>query len=97
MLEPTGQLLGPFPEAVYKVDNTHLGKGDVVVLYTDGVSEARGGTEMYGESRLEEKVRELSPLSAKEICQHLLDDVLRFSSASELADDKTIVVIKRVS
>ncbi len=96
-LEATGQLMGPFPDGIYGVDNTHLRKGDAVVLYTDGVSEARGGVEMYGEKRLAEKVQEFSSLSAKEICQHLVDDVLQFSSGSEESDDKTIVVIKRVN
>jgi len=96
-LEATGQLLGPFPDGVYRVDNTHLEKGDLVVLYTDGVTEARGGSEMYGEKRLADKIQEFSSLSPKEICQHLLDDVLEFSSGSEESDDKTIVVIKRVN
>ena len=96
-LEATGQLVGPFPKGVYRVDNTHLQKDDVVVLYTDGVTEARGGAEMYGEKRLAEKIEELASLSPKEICQHLLDDVLQFSSGSEESDDKTIVVIKRVN
>ncbi|MBM4161684.1 MAG: serine/threonine-protein phosphatase [Ignavibacteria bacterium] len=96
-LEATGQIMGPFPDGVYRVDNTHLRKGDVVVLYTDGVSEAQGGTEMYGEMRIENKIRECASLDAKQISQHLLDDVLRFSSTSEQSDDKTIVVIKRMN
>ena len=97
LLEATGQIMGPFPDAVYKVDNTHLKKGDVVVLYTDGVIEAAGGGEMYGEARLESKIAELASLSAKEICQRLLDDVLQYSATSDDGDDKTIVVIKRMN
>ncbi len=97
LLEATGQLVGPFPDGAYRVDNTHLQKGDIVVLYTDGVTEARGGAEMYGEKRLADKIQELSSLTPKEVCQQLLDDVLRFSSGSEDSDDKTIVVIKRVN
>ena len=97
LLEATGQIMGPFPDGAYRVDNTHLTKGDVVVLYTDGVVEAMGGGVMYGDDRLQQKVEELAPLSAKQICQGLLDDVLQYSSASEDGDDKTIVVIKRTS
>jgi sigma-B regulation protein RsbU (phosphoserine phosphatase) len=96
MLEATGQIMGPFPDGLYKVDNTHLNEGDVVVLYTDGVVEAVGGGVMYGEDRLQSKIGELASLSAKEICQRLLDDVLQYSSASDDGDDKTIVVIKRL-
>lgn len=97
LLEATGQIMGPFPDGVYKVGNTHLTKNDVVVLYTDGVVEAVGGGEMYGEPRLERKVSELAALSAKDMCKSLLDDVLQYSAASDDGDDKTIVVIKRVN
>jgi len=97
LLEATGQIMGPFPNATYKVDNTHLSKGDVVVLYTDGVVEAVGGGEMYGEDRLQKKVIEFSALNSKDICQHLLNDVLQYSAAAEDGDDKTIVVIKRMA
>ncbi len=96
-LEATGQIMGPFPNGTYSVDNTHLEKDDVVVLYTDGVVEAVGGGVMYGEDRLQRKVQELAALSAKEICQQLLDDVLQYSAAATDGDDKTIVVIKRIS
>jgi len=97
LLEATGQIMGPFPDGLYKVDNTHLSEGDVVVLYTDGVVEAVGGGVMYGEGRLSRKIEEVAHLTAKEICQRLLDDVLQYSSASDDGDDKTIVVIKRLS
>jgi sigma-B regulation protein RsbU (phosphoserine phosphatase) len=96
MLEATGQIMGPFPDGLYKVDNTHLNKGDVVVLYTDGVVEAVGGGVMYGEDRLQKKIGDVAHLTAREICQRLLDDVLQYSSASDDGDDKTIVVIKRL-
>jgi serine phosphatase RsbU (regulator of sigma subunit) len=69
----------------------------VVVLYTDGVVEAVGGGEMYGEERLQRKIIEFSKLKANEICQHLLNDVLQYSAASDDGDDKTIVVIKRMA
>jgi sigma-B regulation protein RsbU (phosphoserine phosphatase) len=97
VLEATGQIMGPFPDGVYKVGNTHLNKDDVVILYTDGVVEAVGGGEMYGDPRLERKIAEFAALSAKEICKALLDDVLQYSAASDDGDDKTIVVIKRVN
>jgi sigma-B regulation protein RsbU (phosphoserine phosphatase) len=96
LLEATGQIMGPFPDGVYKVGNTHLNKDDVVVLYTDGVVEAVGGGEMYGEARLEAKISEFAHLSSKDICQRLLDDALQYSAAAEDGDDKTIVVIKRM-
>ena len=97
LLEATGQIMGPFPDGVYKVDNTYLNTGDVVVLYTDGIVEAVGGGVMYGEERLQKKIIELAHLTAKEICRSVLDDVLQYSAASDDGDDLTVVVIKRLS
>lgn len=97
MLESTGQILGPFPEESYRVENTHIQPNDVVVLYTDGISEAKDGHDMlYGEKRLGEVIRESHVLTPKEICQTILDDVLNYSRGSEESDDRTIVVIKRL-
>jgi phosphoserine phosphatase RsbU/P len=97
LLEATGQIMGPFPDGVYKVDNTYLNTGDVVVLYTDGIVEAVGGGVMYGEERLQKKISALAHLTAQEICRGLLDDVLQYSAASDDGDDLTVVVIKRLS
>ncbi|MBI4427754.1 MAG: serine/threonine-protein phosphatase [Ignavibacteriales bacterium] len=96
-LEPTGQILGPFPNELYRVENTNLNTGDVVLLYTDGISEAAAlGNGVYGEQRIQEKVREFHHLSSREICEAILDDVKRFSRGSEYTDDKTVVVVKRI-
>ncbi|MGB2868674.1 MAG: PP2C family protein-serine/threonine phosphatase [Bacteroidota bacterium] len=95
-LDPTGQLLGPFPLETYQVENTMLNTGDVVAIYTDGLSEARGTSgEVYGEQRLTQQVERLSGKPAKEICEEILEDVREFSQGSEYSDDKTLVVIKR--
>ncbi|HLF19623.1 MAG TPA: PP2C family protein-serine/threonine phosphatase [Bacteroidota bacterium] len=97
MLESTGQILGPFPNELYRVENTNLKTGDIVVMYTDGVSEASAlGNGTYGEQRIEEKMREYHKLSAKGICEAIIDDVKRFSRGSDYTDDKTVVVVKRI-
>lgn len=96
LLEPTGQILGPFQNARYRVESTMLKKGDVAVLYTDGITEARRIDGLvYGEQRLIERVKQLAPKSAQEICETLMRDVEAFSDGAEYSDDKTIVVIKR--
>lgn len=97
LLEPTGQILGPFPEEKYNVENTYLGVDDVLVIYTDGLSEARNlKGELYGEQRLVRNTQEYAHKTSEEICKTLLDDVQRFSKGSDETDDKTIVVVKRV-
>jgi sigma-B regulation protein RsbU (phosphoserine phosphatase) len=97
VLEPTGQILGPFPDEHFRVENTYLQKGDVCLLYTDGVTEARGAEgKTFGEKRVEQSLTALNGLSAKEICESVLNEVNQFSQDSEeYSDDKTIVVIKR--
>jgi serine phosphatase RsbU (regulator of sigma subunit) len=97
LLEPTGQLLGPFPRGTYRVESTMMATGDVTVIYTDGITEARsaGGTP-YGEDRLTEAIARLAAGSAREICESLINDVAGFAEGSEYADDRTVVVIKRV-
>jgi sigma-B regulation protein RsbU (phosphoserine phosphatase) len=95
-LPATGQIIGPFPREVYHSDFTILNRGDIMLLYTDGMVEAsneRG--EMYGEGRLTHALRQHRKRTAKEICALLLEEVQVFSRMTEYSDDKTIVVIKR--
>lgn len=95
-LPATGQLIGPFVREVYHSDFTILKRGDIMVLYTDGIVEAsneRG--EMYGEGRLIHTLRQHRRRTPKELCALLLEDVQVFSRMTEYSDDKTIVVIKR--
>jgi sigma-B regulation protein RsbU (phosphoserine phosphatase) len=98
MLEPTGQILGPFPEETYNVENTYLSVDDLLVIYTDGISEARNTNgDMYGEPRLQKFIQEYAHKSAQEVCSIIMDDVQKYSRGSEETDDRTMVVIKRVN
>lgn len=97
LLEPTGQILGPFQNARYRVESTMLEKNDVVVIYTDGITEARRSDgAIYGEQRLIEQIQILAENDAAHICEALMKDVEVFSEGADYSDDKTIVVIKRV-
>lgn len=97
VLEPTGQILGPFPDENFRVENTYLQKGDVCLMYTDGVSEAVDSNgKPFGEKRIEETLKAMHASGAKEICETLLHQVNQYSQDSEeYTDDKSIVVIKR--
>jgi phosphoserine phosphatase RsbU/P len=96
MLETTGQLLGPFPDEKFRTENFLMKPGDVLLLYTDGVSDAvnEQGT-FYGEQRLTGKLIEHREASAKDITRYILDDVQKFNSLGAESDDKTVVTIKR--
>jgi sigma-B regulation protein RsbU (phosphoserine phosphatase) len=97
MLDATGQILGPFPHERYRVEHTHMEIGDVLVLYSDGISEATDTQgRLYGERRIAEKVDELAEEHAETICRALIQDVQDYARGSENSDDMTVVVVKRV-
>ncbi len=96
-LNPTGPLIGPVPNSRYETDSINFNNGDILVIYTDGITEsANEKYEMYETKRLEEIIKKTANLSPKEIAYSILDDVTKFTtSSSKYQDDKTIVVIKR--
>jgi phosphoserine phosphatase RsbU/P len=95
-LPATGQILGPFPREAYHSEFTVLRRGDVMLLYTDGIVEASNERrEMYGEKRLVEMLKQHKKRTPREICQLILEDVQVFSRMTEYSDDKTLVAIRR--
>lgn len=96
-LDPTGPLVAPFPSAVFSDAQCALDPGDLLVLFTDGITEAgvRDG-ELYGESRLEHLLLELQQLSVEELCGRLIATATDFS-AGELADDVTVLSLRRLN
>jgi phosphoserine phosphatase RsbU/P len=96
LLNPTGPLLGPAPNAKYYIDSVNIHPGDALVLFSDGVTEsADKNFDHYGEEKLSEVIKKCRNLSAKEIVYNILDDVIKFAKDGQYTDDKTLVVIKR--
>ncbi|HUI09620.1 MAG TPA: PP2C family protein-serine/threonine phosphatase [Bacteroidota bacterium] len=96
LLGATGQIIGPFPAEKYRTEFTIMRRGDIMILYTDGIVEASNEKgEMYGEDRLVAKVKDLRSHTPKEICQLIVEDVQKHNKLLEYSDDKTIVVIRR--
>jgi sigma-B regulation protein RsbU (phosphoserine phosphatase) len=88
-------LLGAFDFVEYKPRQTRLAAGDVVVMYTDGVTEAvDADSQMFGDDRLENLVKESVSLSAEEIRRKILDEVLSFTAGLPQGDDITLIVLK---
>ncbi len=95
-LPATGQILGPFPNEKYGTEFSIMRKGDVLLLHTDGITDASNENhEMYGQQRIIERLREYRTKSPREICQVVLEDVQKFNRLLDYSDDKTLVVIKR--
>jgi phosphoserine phosphatase RsbU/P len=96
MIGATGQLLGPFPNESFRTENFLMNKGDILLMYTDGVSDATNESgEFYGEERIIEQLVAHRNMSAKDISRLLLEHVQIFNSLGTQSDDKTIVTIKR--
>ena len=96
-LDPTGPVLGPAPNAKYQVDSVNFSKGDVLLLYSDGITEsANEKFEPYGDEKLLAKLKSLVQLIPKEITLGILDDVIKFSKNGKYSDDMTLVVIKKM-
>jgi serine phosphatase RsbU (regulator of sigma subunit) len=69
--------------------------GDVMVIYTDGIVEARGdGAAEYGEDRLKLRLEECYYLEAEEIKSFILNDLNAFTQGHPIHDDQTLLVIK---
>ncbi|HZD61039.1 MAG TPA: PAS domain S-box protein [Anaerolineae bacterium] len=92
LLEMYSPIIGAFPDLRYKNGVTTLSSGDTLILYTDGVIEARRDGEFFEEDHLIEFVRELEPISAKEVPRAIFDEVLRFSSG-RLQDDVALLAL----
>jgi len=69
-----------------------MGKGDILLLYTDGLLDHARSNEPYVPQRLEHKIREVKHQGAREIFEAVKKDFLHFA---DLSDDISLVVIKR--
>jgi sigma-B regulation protein RsbU (phosphoserine phosphatase) len=98
-LEEGGTVLGPVADATYERGFVTLRPGDLLVLYTDGVTETRGRNpegawEEYGTARLLSVVQYHRDHPAKAIIDAVHEDLARFSRDRPAADDRTLVVVR---
>ena len=96
-LSTGGLIVGPTPNAKYEIGVADLRPGDVLVLYTDGITEAVApeSSDEYGEDRLIHVAQRACHLDPVAIVDRVFTDVTNFSRTSPPADDQTVVVIKR--
>jgi sigma-B regulation protein RsbU (phosphoserine phosphatase) len=93
-VELPGLPLGAFPETEYEERQLTLERGDVLVFFTDGITEALRGEEEYGIPRIEAQVEANPDLPATGLGEKILADVERFTLGASPADDFTLVVVK---
>ena len=96
-LPATGMAIGAVPDAAYDAGTAVLEPGDVLVLYTDGITEAENpAQEMFGEDRLREAIVGARMLSAAAIVAAILESVQAFSGSAPQSDDITLMVVRSV-
>jgi sigma-B regulation protein RsbU (phosphoserine phosphatase) len=93
-LEATGVLMGFIPDASFDEITQPFQRGDALVLYTDGITEARNPQgEFFGETRLQAQVRHIGDVEARGIVGSIMIDVHQHTQ-DRLDDDMTLLVLK---
>ncbi len=93
-LDATGPLLGTFESATFKERSVEIAAGDLLVLYTDGVTEAMNTTgQFFGEERLRGVIRSRRAEPATTVVRGIWETVRAFRDL-EQHDDLTVVAIK---
>jgi len=96
-LETNGTVIGAFPFAEYGESRVQLVPGDLLVWYTDGVTEPENEYgEMFGEERLIELLLRHAWRNASEIVETVLEAVTQWTAAPDAQDDMTILVARRL-
>ena len=91
---PFGLPLGTFPHD-YAIGRMALGLGDTLVLYTNGVVEARQGDELFGERRLLDTVASARAVAPQEVAERVRAAAVEF--AGRLKDDLHILALRRTA
>jgi sigma-B regulation protein RsbU (phosphoserine phosphatase) len=94
LLESTGFPLGMFRDATFTSASLQLCAGDLLFLYTDGLSEASGEDGEYGIERLQHLVGRQTVTCAAAIISACLEDLRRFAGATPGLDDVTILALR---
>ncbi len=94
-LDAEGLILGVRRNIVFEDREAHLHPGDMLLLYTDGITEAEDKEgNFFGEERLCTLLREYHDLPAEEIIDNLLEQARLFTGAQNFLDDVSLVVMK---
>ena len=93
--EATGTIIGMLEDAEYEQVSSCLEPGQYLIIYTDGIPEARNPDgEFFGTDRFSELLKSCAGMASSEICNHVINEISAFQE-NKLADDITILVLKR--
>lgn len=95
-LDPTGGLLGVHKDFIYKEMSMQMDAGDLLVLFTDGITEARNiEGKMYEETGLIKFLQSNHFESCEALLNNLISNVIDFSGRPKFADDMTVIALHK--
>jgi sigma-B regulation protein RsbU (phosphoserine phosphatase) len=95
-LDVNGTVVGAFPFSTYEESKLELRSGDLLVCYTDGITEPENEYgEMFGEERLIELVAKNSERDAAQIIECVMERVREWTGVPELSDDMTVLLARK--
>ena len=96
-LDVNGTVVGAFPFSEYGESQVALQSGDLLVCFTDGITEPENEFgEMFGEERLIEILAQNAHRNDGQIIQTVIDSVRQWTASEELQDDMTLLLARRV-
>ncbi|MBN1356054.1 serine/threonine-protein phosphatase [bacterium] len=91
-----GMVLGPNPTARYQRGFVFLNPGDILVVYSDGITEEGDGNgNRYGLERFREHINTRLNLSARDLTETVFQEIHSYSGKISPSDDQTLVIVKR--
>jgi len=98
LLSDGGPLLGVVPAASYACGSFELGAGDVLMIYSDGITESLNcAAEEFGYERLEDQLRQAQSGAADAVLFSVLGAVQDFAASSPVVDDMSLAIVRRVN
>ena len=96
-LNTGGTVVGIFPEVVYEQETLHLEDGDLIVAYTDGLTECTDiNGEEFGEERLIQLVRSNLETPVEDMKKNILESVMAWKHVQEQEDDITLIIARQL-
>ena len=94
-LPATALVIGLFDSWDCSVGHVELGPGDVLAVFSDGITEAASGDEEFGEARFIDELRSGMRLSERELLRSILASVQQFSAGNQ-SDDLTLLIARGI-
>jgi serine phosphatase RsbU (regulator of sigma subunit) len=96
LLEQHNTALGIFPNSDYAVMQKQIAKGDILALYTDGITELMNQQgEVFGIERLAQALRDNQGLASAELVNQVIEATRGFTDYPSFRDDLTLVIVRR--